>query len=279
MKIGLIAGQGKLPHYVLEGATTAGHQAIVVGLKGVTNPDMFSVDVKAFGLAEFGGMVKYFKREKCSHVCMAGIVERPDFSALKPDMKGLKYFPGAVAAAKRGDDALLTYLVSIFEKEGFQIVSPQSLCEELLINEGHMGAAKLTVADRDDALKACEIASYIGAKDIGQGAIVRDGVVLAVEAQEGTDAMLQRVANLPAESRGARTVRRGVLAKLVKPSQEDRVDLPTIGPETIRLAAEAGLAGIVVESGRAFCIDKVDAIAAADSAGLFIVGLPVTQSS
>ena len=279
MKIGLIAGQGKLPHHVLAGANSAGHQTFVVGLKGITNPEMFSVDIKEFGLAEFGGMVKFFNREKCSHVCMAGVVERPDFSALKPDMKGLKYFPGAVAAAKRGDDALLTYLVSIFEKEGFQIVSPQSLCEELLIGEGHLGAVKLTVANRDDALKACEIAGYIGAKDIGQGAIVRDGLVLAVEAQEGTDAMLKRVANLPTEIRGEQAARRGVLAKLVKPSQEDRVDMPTIGPETIRLAAQAGLAGIVVESGRAFCIDKEEAIAAADAAGLFIVGLPVIQSS
>ena len=123
MKIGLIAGQGKLPHYVLAGANATGHSTCVIGLKSITPLDDFSDDIKAFGLAEFGGIVKYLKHEKCTHICMAGIVNRPDFSKLKPDMKGLKYFPGALAAAKRGDDALLTYLVSIFEKEGFEIIS------------------------------------------------------------------------------------------------------------------------------------------------------------
>lgn len=279
MKIGLIAGQGKLPQYVLAGADSAGHQMLVIGLQGITERGQFSVPIKDFGLAEFGGMIKYLKREKCTHVCMAGKVDRPDFSDLKPDMKGLKYFPGALTAAKRGDDALLTYLVSIFEKEGFEIISPQSLCEELLILEGHLGAVNLTAVHRDDSLKACEIATYIGAKDIGQGAIVCGGLVLAVEAQEGTDVMLSRIVKLPADSRGTQAARRGVLAKLVKPGQEDRVDLPTIGPNTIKLADEAGLAGIVVETGRAFCIDKAETIALADAAGIFIVGLPVNESS
>ena len=279
MKIGLIAGQGKLPHYVLSGAQSVGHETLVIGFKGITKVDAFSVDVKEFGLAEFGGIVKYLKREKCTHVCMAGVIERPDFSDLKPDMKGLKYFPGALSASKRGDDALLTYIVSIFEKEGFEIVSPQSLCAELLIGDGHLGAVKLTSSHRDDALKACEIARYIGAKDIGQGAIVCGGLVLAVEAQDGTDAMLTRITDLPVEMRGRANERRGVLAKLLKPAQEDRVDMPTIGPETIRLAEAAGLAGIVVESGRAFCIDKAETIDAANAAGIFIVGLPVTEDA
>ena len=210
---------------------------------------------------------------------MAGEVSRPDFSALKPDIKGLKYLPGALSAAKRGDDALLTYMIWVFEKEGFEIISPQEICKSLLIGEGHMGAVRLTAQHRDDALKACEIARQMGALDIGQGAVVCGGLVLAVEAQEGTDGLLARTAALPQDKRGSAKARKGVFAKLVKPLQEERVDLPTIGPKTVELAIEAGLAGIVVESGRAFCLDQAACIAAADAAGLFIVGIPAPKAS
>lgn len=279
MKIGLIAGDGDLPHYVILGAQASAYPVSVITLKDMASPETFSVSTKSFGIAEFGGIVKFFKANNCTHICMAGDVGRPDFSRLKPDMKGLKYFPGALMAAKQGDNALLTYLVSAFEKEGFKIISPQEICKSLLIGEGNMGAVKLTQAHRDDALKACEIARQIGALDIGQGAIVCNGLVLAVEAQEGTDEMLMRVAELPEQKRGTMAIRKGVLAKLVKPKQEDRVDLPTIGPKTIELASKAGLAGIVVESGRAFCIDQDSCRIAADKAGLFITGLPAIKSS
>ena len=131
---------------------------------------------------------------------------------------------------------------------------------------------------KEDAKTACEIASKIGALDIGQCAVVCQGVVLAVEAQEGTDAMLKRVADLPSDIRGSASERKGVLAKMVKPTQETRVDLPTIGPATIENAAAAGLAGIVAEGGRAFIIDKDEVITLADAAGLFIAGLPPSRA-
>ena len=278
MKIGLIAGNGDLPHQVIAGAVEAGYAVSTITFKGMTPPETFTPAAKPFGIAELGGVVKYFKRQKCTNICMAGQVERPDFSKLKPDMKALKYLPGAVSAARKGDDSLLSYLLSVFEKEGFEIISSQALCDHLLIPEGHMGAVRLTKQHRDDALKACEIARDIGAKDIGQAVVVCDGLVLAVEAQEGTDAMLMRVADLPANKRGDNVSRRGVLAKLLKPGQDNRVDMPTIGPKTIDLAIKAGLAGIVVESGRAFCIDKAQTVEAADKAGLFIVGLPAPKT-
>lgn len=277
MKVGLLTGQGKLPHHVIAGAKAAQSDIIVIGFDGITNANDYSAKGKNFGLAEFGAIVKYLKQQNCTHICMAGEIERPDFTQLKPDIKALKYLPGAIGAAKDGDDALLRYLVSIFEKQGFEIISPQALCEGLLIGDGHIGAVEMKAAHRDDALKACEIARDIGARDIGQGAVVCRGLVLAVEAQEGTDNMLKRVADLPSSKRGSAAKRAGVLAKMVKPGQEDRVDLPTIGLRTIELANQAGLAGIVVESGRAFFIDQEAAIEAADKAGLFILGLPASN--
>lgn len=274
MKIGLIAGGGALPLSVEHGAREDDHDLFVCALSGFADAGDFSAKTATFGLAEFGKITAAFKDYGCTHVCFTGTVSRPDFKALRPDMKALRHLPGAIVAAKSGDDALLSYILSVFEQEGFTIIAPQDLCKSLLIPCGVFGAASKAELHRSDIEKACETALAIGALDIGQGAVVCRGLVLAVEAQEGTDAMLRRVAALPDDLRGRAEKREGVLAKMVKPGQEVRVDLPTIGLETVRLAAAAGLAGIVAEEGQAFIIDKAAVIDAATEAGLFIAGLP-----
>jgi len=276
MHIGLIAGGGDLPKHVVKAAQQDGHEVSVIALGGFADPADYP-GAKVLGLAEFGKMTKALKKAKVSHVCFAGIVKRPDFKKLKPDLKAMFHMGGAVKAAKQGDDALMRYLLELFEKEGFDVIAPQDVCQSLLLPEGILGLVSLTEAHKEDAAKACEIASKIGAMDIGQGAVVCGGVVLAVEAQEGTDAMLARVAELPLEIRGSAAARRGVLAKMVKPTQETRVDLPTIGPATIENAAAAGLAGIVAEGGCAFIIDRDEVITLANAAGLFIAGLPPSK--
>jgi len=276
MHIAVIAGGGDLPKHVVKAAQTDGHDISVIALKGFANAADFP-DAKAFGIAEFGKMTKALKKAKATHICFAGIVKRPDFKSLKPDLKAMFHMGGAVKAAKKGDDALMRYLLQLFEKEGFEVIAPQDVCQSLLLPDGILGSVALTEPHKNDAQKACEIASSIGALDIGQGAVICDGVVLAVEAQEGTDAMLRRVAELPSEIRGSISERKGVLAKMVKPTQETRVDLPTIGPATIEHAAAAGLAGIVAEGGRAFIIDRDEVIALANAAGLFIAGLPASK--
>jgi len=276
MHIGLIAGGGGLPKHVVQAAQQDGHKVTVIALKGFAETSDFA-DANALGIAEFGRMTKALKKAKATHVCFAGIVKRPDFKKLKPDMKAMFHMGGAIKAAKQGDDALMRYLLELFEKQGFEVIAPQDVCKSLLLPQGIIGAVPMTEVHIEDAKTACEIASKIGALDIGQGAVVCQGVVLAVEAQEGTDAMLKRVADLPVEIRGSAAERKGVLAKMVKPTQETRVDLPTIGPATIENAAAAGLAGIVAEGGRAFIIDRDKVIALADSVGLFIAGLPPSE--
>lgn len=273
MHIGLIAGGGELPKHVVQAAWQDGHEISVIALEGFAEASDFT-DTKILGIAEFGKMIKVLNKAKVTHICFAGLVKRPDFKKLKPDLKAMFHIAGAIKAAKKGDDALMRYLLDLFEKEGFEIIAPQDVCKSLLLPEGLLGRITLTKEHKEDARIACEIASKIGALDIGQGAVVCQGVVLAVEAQEGTDAMLKRVADLPAEIRGSFTDRKGVLAKMVKPTQETRVDLPTIGPATIENAAAAGLAGIVAEGGRAFIIDRDEVITLADAAGIFIAGLP-----
>lgn len=279
LTIGLILGEGDLPLAVIDGCRTAGHEMFIARLEGYAAPNPDDIASESFGLAKFGAMTKAFKAHGCTHVCFAGNVHRPDFKTLKPDFKGFRRLPGAIAAARQGDDALLRYIVQTFEADGFSIVSPQTLCAHILMPEGHLGAVTLSDEHRGDAEKACRIAREIGRLDIGQGAVVADGLVLAVEAQEGTDGMLRRVADLPETLRGTAARRRGVLAKMVKPGQETRVDLPTIGPDTVALAQAAGLAGIVTEGGQSFVLDKAAVIAAADKAQIFIAGLPSAQAN
>lgn len=275
MRLGLIAGGGDLPKHV---AYAAGEElGRVIVLKGFGDPaDFEKSDTLALG--QMGKIFKTLKASDCTHVCFAGYVDRPDFKDIKPDLRALFMMPRAMKAATGGDDALLRHVLGLFEKEGFQIISPQEVCVDLLLEEGALGAIKLPQAHREDALAACHIAQAIGALDIGQGAVVAHGVTLAVEAQEGTDAMLQRVASLPQALRGAEGNRRGVLAKMIKPKQDQRVDLPVIGLATVENAAAAGLAGIVAEAGRAFVLDEDSVIEAANRHGLFVLGLPPSEN-
>jgi len=276
LTIGLIAGGGSLPDYVYQSAQENGSLGTVIALDPFASEAKFP-DADRLGLGQFGKMLKQLKKANCTHVCFAGIVKRPDFKKLKPDLKAMRHLAGTIRAAGQGDDALMRHVLGLFEQEGFKIISPQEVCADLILTEGLLGAVPMTKTHRDDALQACKIAAAVGALDIGQAAVVARGVALAVEAQEGTDAMLLRLLELPSELRGSADTRVGVLAKLIKPKQDIRVDLPTIGPDTVRHAAKAGLAGIVAQAGGAFILERENTIRLADEEGLFIAGLPKAE--
>lgn len=180
---------------------------------------------------------------------------------------------GAIAAAAKGDDALLRYLIAEFEHEGFRVEGAQDVSGGLTLAAGPLGENLPGPEHEADIRRAVAVAKSIGELDIGQGAIVARGVVLAVEAQEGTDAMLRRCASLPAALKGTSDHRLGVLAKWPKPIQERRIDLPTIGVATVEGASAAGLAGIVGEAGATLVLDRPGVIAAANRLGLFIFGM------
>lgn len=187
--------------------------------------------------------------------------------------------PALLAAAPLGDDALLRALMAEHERAGFRVVGADEVMRELLAAAGAWGALAPDFAQRADILKAALVAAAAGSFDIGQGVVVCDGLVLAVEAQEGTDAMLRRVADLPAPLRGSARARRGVLVKRPKPMQERRIDLPVVGVATVELAAAAGLAGIAVEAGGALVVRRAELIAAADSVGVFLYGFTPAEVS
>lgn len=271
-KLGLIAGGGSLPVEVAAFCERAGRPLCVVRLKGFAGPELQPFPGFEAGIAEIGKAVDGLKRAGAKAVCFAGNVSRPDFAALKPDLKGLTLLPGAIAAARNGDDALLRFLVGAFEKEGFAVEGADQVMADLLLGEGALGAVAPAPEHLSDVARAIEVAHAIGRLDVGQGAVVCDGLVLAVEAQEGTDAMLRRVAELPAALRGAPGRPKGVLAKAPKPIQERRVDLPVIGVRTLEAAAAAGLAGVAGEAGALLVLEREAVIAAADRLGLFVWG-------
>lgn len=273
-KLGLIAGGGSLPVEIAEHCEQAGRPFFIARLKGFAGPDLAQFPGADIGLAEVGKCIKALKRAGCQAVCLAGNVSRPDFAALKPDLRGISILPAVVMAARKGDDALLRVILNEFIKEGFTIEGAHEAKSDLTLGVGPLGRISPNEHHQLDILRALHVARQIGALEIGQGAVVCDGLVLAVEAQEGTDAMLRRVAvEIPAAIRGTPGAYRGVLAKAPKPIQETRVDLPTIGLATIQRAAAAGLAGIVGEAGRLLVLDREQVIELADDLGLFIYGV------
>jgi hypothetical protein len=272
-KLGLIAGGGGLPLALAEHCHKAGRPFFVIRLRGFADPVMADFPGAEAGVAEIGRIVRLARDAGCESLCFAGLVRRPDFSALKPDLRGLAWLPGAALAARNGDEALLRFLMQGFEKEGFAIEGAHEVMGDLALPDGPLGLIAAGADHAGDIAKALAIARQIGALDIGQGAVVCDGLVLAVEAQEGTDAMLRRLAELHADLRGTAERRRGVLAKVAKPIQEERVDLPTIGLATIAGADRAGLAGVVGVAGKMLVIDREAVAKAADAAGLFVVGV------
>jgi DUF1009 family protein len=273
-KLGLIAGGGGLPLALAEHCRQGGRPCFVIRLRGFAEPAMDAFPGDVAGIAEIGRIVKLARDAGCEALCFAGLVRRPDFAALKPDLRGLTWLPGAMLAARKGDEALLRFLMSEFEKAGFRIEGAHEVMAELALPAGPLGRLAPQDDHSVDIAKAIQTARAIGALDIGQAVVVCDGLVLAVEAQEGTDALLRRVAELPADLRGAPGRRKGVLAKVAKPIQEDRVDLPTIGIATIEAADRAGLAGVVGVAGKMLVVERAAVAAAADAAGLFVAGVP-----
>lgn len=270
-RLGLIAGGGDLPIRILEACRDQGRPVFVIRLNGYAEAALQSAEGVDLSLGEFGKCLEALKGADCRAVCLAGKVSRPDFSTFKVDFKGMTVLPGIIAAAKQGDDALLRQVLKVFADAGLAVEGADDILGgDQTLPAGALGAVVPRDTDRADIDKALSVARAIGDLDVGQGAVVSHGLVLAVEAQEGTDAMLERVAALPADLRG--TAPQGVLAKAPKPIQERKVDLPVIGVRTIELAHAAGLAGVAGQAGDLIVIDRPGVIAAADRLGLFVWG-------
>jgi UDP-2,3-diacylglucosamine hydrolase len=278
--LGIVAGGGELPVAIAQAAHAAGRAVFVVALEGNAKPEEFGAFAHEWAsLGQLGRMLSLLKRAGCSEVTMAGTVKRPSVAQLKLDGRGAMALPRVLAAATKGDDALLRAVLDLFEEDGFRVIGAAEAAGRLLAPEGVLGGLQPSAEDQADIALGARVVGALGTLDIGQGAVVCRGLTLAVEAAEGTDAMLSRVAELPQSLRGSADERKGVLVKCAKCHQDRRVDLPVIGARTVELAAAAGLAGIAVEAGVALILDRTGACAAADRLGLFLTGFRAKENA
>ncbi|WP_018147186.1 LpxI family protein [Henriciella marina] len=273
-KLAIIAGLGDLPVSIASAARSRGQAVHVFRLAGFEERRLEAFEHEIVGLGQIGHLIKRLHNLDCREVVLAGIVKRPNFSDVKLDMRGAKLLPRVIKAARKGDDALLRVIISELESEGFKIIAAETAASDLTVGEGAIFGRKPDENELADLMKAARIAGELGRLDIGQGCVVCDGLVLAVEAQEGTDRMLVRVSELEEDIRGTDAARRGVLVKRPKPIQERRIDLPTIGPETIDRAARAGLVGIGVEAGGALLLNRETIGARCEALGVFLYAFP-----
>ncbi|MTH97868.1 LpxI family protein [Roseibium sp. RKSG952] len=269
----IIAGNGSLPGQITASLEGRGKRPVVIGIKGEIDPALVPEADTILGWGEIGRLYKFLAKSNCHEIVLiGGVSRRPDYTSILGDPGTLKRLPRIIRALVGGDDSLLTKVIGLFETEGYKVVGVQDVAPELLAKTGIMGRHKpdrQATADMELALKAV---GRLGELDIGQAAVAMNGRVVALEGAEGTDLMLQRCADMRRIGRIRHKGRLGVLVKAAKPGQDLRVDLPAIGPRTIELAVEAGLAGIAVAAGKALMSDFEATIRLADENRLFVYG-------
>lgn len=267
-RLGIVAGAGGLPRRLVEACRQTGREVFVLALNGAAEPDTVTGVPHAWcPLGAAGRGLALLRENEVSELVLAGAVPRPSLFSLRPDWRAAKFF-ARVGYRALGDDGLLSAVVAELEHEGFRVVAPDYLLQESLAPVGPVGQICPDVHAIADIAHGERIARALGSLDIGQAVIIQQGLVLGVEAIEGTDALIRRCAELRREGLG------GVLVKIEKPGQEQRADRPTIGPQTVACAAAAGLAGIAVEADATIIIDRDKVAAGADAAGLFVFGIP-----
>lgn len=273
-RLGLIAGGGHLPARLIAAAHQAGRDVYVIALDGQAEPATVEGTPHAWvRIGAVGRIISILRKEGVDEIVLAGKVERPSLSQLRPDWRAMKFL-AARGGRLGGDDELLAAIIAaIEEEEGIRVLAPETLLDELPAPRGALGRHHPTTVDEADIALGVDAARQLGARDIGQAAVVQQGQVLALEAADGTDQLIARAGALRRDGRGP------ILVKLPKPQQDGRADPPVIGPETVRRAAAAGFSGIAVQAGGTLVVDRPEVARLADEAGLFVVGIDIAGGS
>ncbi len=270
-KIGLVAGGGMMPVEIIRSCHERGIEVYVAGLLPWADEAVFQdVDCVMARLGEAGKVMKFFKDHGVVDLVLAGGIKRPALKELIPDFETVKIL-AKIAIKKESDDNLFRAVIREVEARGFHVLGIEEVVPEMLFQAGVYGRVKPSSDDMDDIRRGIEVARALGAVDVGQAVVIQEGIVLAVEAVEGTDAMLSRAASLKKPGKAP------VMVKIVKPGQDTRVDLPAIGIQTVEGLAKYGIGGIAVESGGILVIERQAVIAAADAAKIFIIGMDLSK--
>src|SRR5580704_405916 len=272
--LAIICGGGSFPGAVADAVARRGRRPVMFGLEGWA--DAAVIERYAHYWIPIGQAGRFFRlarAENCREVLFIGTVLRPPIAQLRLDWQTIKAMPGLVRAYRGGDDKLISGVAKIAENGGLKVVGVKDVAPEVFVPEGVLGRCQPTERDRTDIARALKVIAALGPYDVGQAAVVADNNVLAVEGAEGTDNLLARIAELRRLGRITLAPGIGVLVKAPKPGQDRRFDLPSIGPRTVENVARAGLAGLAVTTGSTMIAEAEQVIAAADRAGIFIVGV------
>jgi len=272
--LAIICGGGSFPGAVADAVTARGRRPVMFGIKGWADPTVVGRYAHHWiALGQAGRFFRLAKAENCSEVLFIGTVLRPPLTALRLDWHTIKLMPRVIRFFRGGDDTLLSGVAGVAESGGLRVVGVKDVAPELFVPEGVLGRVRPSQRDDDDIDRALRLIATLGPFDVGQAAVVAGGNVIAVEAAEGTDHMLARIAELRRLGRVTAPPGTGVLVKAPKPGQDRRFDLPSIGPRTIELVARAGLAGLAVTAGSTMIAEADSAITAADRERIFVTGV------
>lgn len=272
--VGVIAGGGVLPFAVADSLTARGITPILFALKGSCD----GARVQAYrhhwlAMGAFGKLLRLLRAEGCRDLVFIGHLVRPSIAEMRLDWGALKVLPAVLSAYRGGDDHLLTGVGRLFERYGFRLLGVKDIAPDILMPEGALTRISPDAAAQADIAKGRAVLTALSPFDIGQGCIVIDGHVVAVEDTGGTDGLLRRVVQLREERRLRAKTGRGVLVKAPKAGQDLRFDLPALGPKTVEGLIAAQLAGVAVVAGHTVVAEPQAMVASADHAGLFITGL------
>ena len=268
--LAIICGGGAFPLAVATAARRAGREVVLFPVRGFADADFSAWPHVWTRIGSFGQLRGEMKRRGCREVVFIGNVLRPRMRDIRLDWTTLTLLPRVFRMLRGGDDHLLTSFGRLFEEAGFRLVGAHEIAPEILIPAGTLGAVAPDAGQMEDIALGRRVLAVTGPLDIGQGLVVMNRHVVAMEAAEGTDLMLARVAELRANGRIKMPAPCGVLVKRPKEGQDRRLDLPSLGVRTVEGAARAGLAGIAVEAGGVIVSDVEALLRAADAAGLFI---------
>jgi UDP-2,3-diacylglucosamine hydrolase len=272
--LAIICGGGSFPGAVAEAVTRQGRRPVLFGLKGWAAPEVLEkYSHHWIVIGQIGHFFRLARSENCRDVLFIGSVVRPPIKQLGLDWQTIKLMPRLISAYRGGDDRLIGGLAKMSEDAGFRIVGLDEVAPEVFVSDGVLGRFRPSAENNADIVRGLQVIHALGPFDIGQAVVVANNQVLAIEAAEGTDNTIVRIAELRRQRRIASPPGTGVLVKAPKPGQDRRFDLPSIGPRTVENVAKAGLAGIAVAAGSTIIAEAAETIAAADRAGIFIAGV------
>ena len=273
--LGIICGGGAVPFAVAEAVMHRGRRVVLFALRGWGDLDAVGgYPHHWIALGQFDRFCRLARAEGCRDIVLVGTLVRPALRELRLDWGTVTRLPRIIRSLRGGDDHLLSGIASILESDGFRLIGAHEVAPEITAPPGLLGRHRPDAGTEGDIDRGFALLNAIGPFDVGQAVVVAGGHVVAVEAAEGTDGMLERVAALRERGRIRLRARAGVLVKAPKVGQDRRFDLPSIGPDTVARAAAAALAGIAVVAGATILAEPQRMIEAADRAGLFVLARP-----